>query len=900
MCLLFCKYSKWLIATQIVLRNFVQIKSMKTSCYCIILLFFSFTGFCQDLKPAVVKDEGDTLKQIFSKGKVGLVHQNGRQILESKYTGVKVEEFGIRLYDGDLQGYLPNGSSKIIPANYKEITQVEAYFEASTENGTVDLYHGSELIASDLDTGPGESGVLPGGILIIRKEEKAGIIDQKGNVIIPLEYSGIEAVSSFQYSLDNNTVIDYILVLDKSDYFYSPESEGFLLYGEPVLYLAKADGTRITDSIFTEFSYNIELDEFSLRCNNKLAFMKPGFRIDYSPYESITGFMEWKICSTGEKSIVFDRFDHAIDTFQSVIIPTRNVFYQENEESVEMASYSETIFEEFVYVTRNNGDTSQMAIYDLRNRQLVSNWEQGLTFIRKGKSASGTAVWIYMNEWGKVAYRISTAEKSSACEYQDIYPVNNQFYALRKVGEPFHSLCELVGDSVFVERAEIDKAFGSFNYTGINTPSVNETDADLSSGFVDEWGNYYSYSMDTASKTELILLVPFTVFKNAYGKLGFISWDGKVRDLNADTLFQNSMHTTLIEYQSGGLWGAAEVVWGDVSKPDRQAPGYFKLLEDIALIYRLSEDEQRYVDSRGRVFYSTNIERMVSKQGKWKGAKVYSEFEDKMDTAIPFAYREIVPAWNAKDYLVQNKAGKWGVLSAFNDTVFPFAYDLLTFDLGKPDAMHEVFPYTEYDEVCYTTSGNFHGILSLNLRKEIPPVYDWVQFISENAFIVNKGGKYGVYDYNLNQKIKPVFDELMIASSLSGVFMLRVKKNDKWYTAEFFEGKVPDQQTILQALPCDFVVDEFGFIQKENGYEVVNLMDGSQIQKEGEFTDYLVEKPLLVKDGKLYILDSKGKLLYPDALTNVVFQEDGTILSTFKGITYKYSLSKKSRTVFTK
>jgi hypothetical protein len=858
---------------------------MKTSC-CIILLFLCFNGLGQDSIRFSVN------------GKVGLKHKNGTLIVEPKYTDLKIEPDGIRLYDNELQGYLPNGSNQIIPANYVAISPIGSYFEAHNEDGRIDLYLGSDFIAGDLDSGPQMTEVLTAtNWIIVRKDEKAGIIDQKGNVVVPMEYSGIEAVSSFQYQLDNSNIVDYILVLDKGDYFYSPESEGFLLYGEPVLYLAKADGTLISDSVFTEVSYNAELDEFSLRCNNKLAFMKSEFRIDYLPYESITEYMRWRICSTGEESILFNQFNTAIDTFQSVIIPERRVVH-ENPEEYELPYYDETLFEEFVYVTRNYGDTAQMAIYDLRNQQLVSNWEQGVTFVRKGKSAAGAVVWVYMNEWGKMAYRISTAKKSSTFEYQDIYPVTDRFYALRKEGNPFYMLCELMGDSIFVERAEIDETFGSFNYTGLNTQKVDEYDADLSRGFMDEFGNYYPYSTDSTSKAGSILLVPFTVFKNAYGKLGFISWNGKVLDLNADTLFQNSMYSTLIEYKSGDLWGAAEVIWGDVFKPDQQVPERFKLMEDFALIYRLSEDEKHYIDSKGRVFYSTNPERMISKKDGLKGAKVYSEFEDKIDIAIPFVYREILPAWNG-NYLVQNKGKKWGILTPFNDTLFPFKYDLLSFESAKADGIHEVFPYRDYDEMCYSTSGNFHGILSLNLRREIPPVYDWVQFISESVFVVNKGGKYGVYDYNLNQRIKPVFDELMIGSSLSGVFILRAKKADKWYNIEFFEGNIPDQSTLLQTLPCDFVVDELGFIKKENGFEVVNLMDGSQVQKEGDFTDYLSEKPLLVKDGKLYILDSKGKLLYPDALTNVVFREDGTILSTFNGITYSYALSKKSKTVFT-
>lgn len=855
---------------------------MKTS-ICVLVMFLTFHCLSQD-----------SLRFI-KNGKVGLMHRDGRIILEPKYTDFTIEADGIRLIDADLQGYLPNGSKKEIPLEYTDVSLNQHYFEAKKPGGTVDLYVGSELIASDLDCGLQMTDMLPAkNWIIIRKEEKSGIIDQKGTIILPMEYSGIEAVSSFQYWLNDSLLVDYMLVLDKSEYFYSPEAEGFMRFGEPVWYLAKADGKLITDSIFTEVSYNPELDELSLRCNNKMAFMNKEFQIDYLPYERITDFMEWKFCSTVEQTILFNRFNIAIDTFQQVIIPERSVVYT-NPEDYEVPYYNETLYEDFVYVTKSSGDTTLMAIYDLKNQKLVSNWEQEVTFVRKGKSTSGAIVWIYWNGSGKLAYRISTAEKSSPYEYQQIFPVNNRFYALRKEGNPFYMLCELVQDSVFVERIEMDKAFGSFNYTGENTLSVEEYDADLLRGFVDEFGNYYSYSTGSESENSPVLVTPFTLFKNVYGKLGFISWNGKVVDLNADTLFQSSRSSTLIEYRVGNLWGAAEVAFGSYFKPDQAETNRFHLFEDVSLIYRLSEDEKSYVDSKERLFYSTNIERTISKNGKWKGTKVYSEFEDKEDIAIPFVYLEILPAWNNIDYLAKNPNKKWGILSAFNDTVFPFQYDKLEF--AKINDPNDFFPYRDFDQQCLTTIGKFQGLLSLNLRKEIPAVYDRVTYVPEAAFIVVKKRKFGVYDYNLDEKIKPVFDELFIAASLSGVYILRAKKENKWYNLEFFEGKVPDQTTLLQAISCDFVINELGFVKKKNGYEVVNLMDGSMVQKEGDITNYLSEKPLQVIDGKIYIFSSKGKLLYPEGLTNVVFHEDGRVISTVNGVTYSYSLLKKDKKI---
>lgn len=867
---------------------------MKISFY-FILLFIPFRAFSQDAELVASRDKNDTVKRVFVNGKVGLVHTDGRQILEPEYTDVRMEEQGIRLYNKNLQGYLPKGSKEIIPVNYKNITPNNEYFEAENEGGMIDLYFGSKLLASDLDSGLQLMDILfATNCVIIRKEEKAGIMDRKGTLIVPLEYSAIEAKTSFQYNLNDSVITDYILVLDKSEYFYSPESEGFLLYGEPVLYLAKADGILITDSVFSEVFYNPELDEFSLRCNNKLAFMKPDFRIDYSPYERITDFMEWKICYTGKEAIVFNRFNMAIDTFLSVIIPARDIFYTENEESVEMSSYSETIYEGFVYVTKNSGDTSFMAIYDLRNQKMVSGWEEGLTYVRKGKSVSGSTVWIYMNAWGKLAFS-TLRGGSSAFEYDDIYPITNQFYAFKKEGETAHVLCELVGDSVFVERATIDKTFGSFNYTGINTPGVYEYDANLSRGFVDEFGNYYPYSTDSAATDSPILLVPFTVFKNSQGKLGLISWNGKVVDLNADSLCQRSNANTLIDYRAGNLWGAVEVAQGSNFKPDQAYSGQFRLMEGIHLIYRQEEAEKRYVDSKGRVFYSDNIERTISKKGKLKGSEVYSDYEDKQQVAIPFVYSELLPVWDNLHFIAKGPTKKWGIISAFNDTVFPFQYDKLELaGISEPNAF---FPYRDYDQQCFTTKGKSHGLISLNLRKEIPAVYESVQYIPEAAFIVKKEGKFGVYDYNLTEQIKPVFDELFIAGSISGVYVLRARKGERWYNLEFFEGKVPDQTTLLQTLPCDLVINETGFVKNGDAYKSINFMEAPAIPKDADIATYLNDKRLRLKDGKIFLTDPKGKFLYQEGLTNIVVQED-QVISVENGVTYSYSLLKKQKNPF--
>jgi hypothetical protein len=278
-----------------------------------------------------------------------------------------VEPLGVRFYEDELQGFLPHGQQTPIPPIYKEIIPIYGYFEGLTENGTVDLYYGTELIASDLDTPPLETDVLlESKLIVIRKDEKAGIIDQKGTIIIPLEYSTIERIPSFSYVLNDRTPIEYILAMDHAEYFYSPESDGFLRFGAAEFSLVKADGTRISDSIFTEVSnVNPETNVISLKLSKKLAVLDNQFKITYSPYEEVIEFLEWKFCATGTEKLILNSYNEVIDSFAEVQIPYK-LSWIRNEEDLETTYYDEMLFADFVYVLKPDDANYLTAIYDLR------------------------------------------------------------------------------------------------------------------------------------------------------------------------------------------------------------------------------------------------------------------------------------------------------------------------------------------------------------------------------------------------------------------------------------------------------------------------------------------------------------------------------------------------------
>src|SRR5690606_42077917 len=59
-----------------------------------------------------------------------------------------------------------------------------------------------------------------------------------------LEYSFIDRIPSFMYALKDHTPADYILMMDKAEFFYSPEQNVFFRFGPAQLSIARADGDR--------------------------------------------------------------------------------------------------------------------------------------------------------------------------------------------------------------------------------------------------------------------------------------------------------------------------------------------------------------------------------------------------------------------------------------------------------------------------------------------------------------------------------------------------------------------------------------------------------------------------------------------------------------------------------
>jgi hypothetical protein len=113
--------------------------------------------------------------EIFKEGKQGILDNNGNLIFDYKYPNVrKIEIDKLFIIQKDENEYLIDDKGKIISDGFKEIETLE--------------YNDEENYKSKLYS-----------IVTKNQNNKVGMIDQKGNTIIPNEYYSIEEISDLKY-----------------------------------------------------------------------------------------------------------------------------------------------------------------------------------------------------------------------------------------------------------------------------------------------------------------------------------------------------------------------------------------------------------------------------------------------------------------------------------------------------------------------------------------------------------------------------------------------------------------------------------------------------------------------------------------------------------------------------
>lgn len=113
--------------------------------------------------------------EIFKEGKQGIVDHNGNLIFDYKYPNVRKTEIDkLFIIQKDNKEYLIDDKGKILSDGFKEIKTLE--------------YRNEENYRSKFYC-----------ILTKNQDNKAGMIDQKGNTILPNEYDSITEISDLQY-----------------------------------------------------------------------------------------------------------------------------------------------------------------------------------------------------------------------------------------------------------------------------------------------------------------------------------------------------------------------------------------------------------------------------------------------------------------------------------------------------------------------------------------------------------------------------------------------------------------------------------------------------------------------------------------------------------------------------
>ncbi|AEA44547.1 WG repeat-containing protein [Fluviicola taffensis] len=591
--------------------------------------------------------------------------------------------------------------------------------------------------------------------------------------------------------------------------------------------------------------------------------------LDY--VEKDTVFMEWNLKVLGDKTEIRTYFDSPFASFDGVAIPAfRDVYYDELNNGVEV-TWQDGLNWDILQVLQKNGTETKAAFYDVRLRKYWTPWmSQKLDQFYHINFNNETHLFVFVDENGFLNYVSSNGQYHPVTtSYSNIRPASGNFLIVtKKEGEEY--LAELK-DSTIVER---------FPISSYSTSS--------------EYGDPFYISIGTNSAFQN----SFHVFKKGNGKFGIFTTEGKLIDLDADTLVSGD-YQQLVKYYRGNSIGAVNCFTGVRNESEYLDARFMPLGEAVV---RTGPNNEGIIDDRGRAFVTDYLEMNISKKGGYEGISHYSNYETEdgrtLEQAyIPYEYKKLnytlLTDYHPEYILAQNKSNKWGIIDGLNTTVYPFQYDEIQFlEVG--------FPFREFEPQGLTRIGKLHGVIDFRNRKELPAVFDEVKFVDEQVFRTRKATKFGMVDYQLNEQLTPIFDELFVEMFFESNWLIHAQKDGKWYNAVFYEGQIPNQNKLLQEAPCDLVINKLGFIKTEKGYDVIDLISHTYIARNASPMDYLDNQFFQLLNNQIIIIDSKGKNLYKESFTNIHFDVGNPyeITSSKNGVKWTYYTLKKDKRTF--
>ncbi|NML40616.1 WG repeat-containing protein [Chitinophaga sp. G-6-1-13] len=317
-----------------------------------------------------------------------------------------------------------------------------------------------------------------------------------------------------------------------------------------------------------------------------------------------------------------------------------------------------------------------------------------------------------------------------------------------------------------------------------------------------------------------------------------------VDSVSEQSIFSNTDHSMAI-VSSNGRKGLINEKGQWVLKPE-----YDKLeVEFNVYLAVYKQGKMTYADTWGKLLLPLQFEKVgildddrydVKQQGKWG---IYDVRRQQL--VIPAVYDEFDYCGGCgrkSDYLYAKKNGKWGIISAANEVLVPFAFE------------HSHFMMRSDEWVCSFKQNGKNVVVNIPRKKVYgEPLYSQMKVIGNGMLILSKGGRFGLVNRNGEQVLDFIYDDIAdpYGDFASGPY-LTVRKGDKTGIVNM-DGRVVIAPILDEEVSC---TDDY-IIAARNGLYNVFDSTGKSLLPE----DYNEIEPLRSSGGSpLFAL--KQKALY--------------------------------------
>ncbi len=363
--------------------------------------YYSVNSFSEGLAAVVTKSG--------FKERWGFVDKNGEVVIDTKYLdatdfneGIAAVEFGSSTV-GDW-GFIDKNDQYLIEPIYKKVERLSDNFYAVSIQGSRDwtLIDKTNILTQPLYT---EFTYYDNDIFVAKKNYMLGVLDSKGQTIIPFEYKIIDVVGNIIRTNDKIYSIDGDILFDNFVYKKNVGSKWLLIEVDGINTLIDLDGKVVFDENINTVEYKTVIAQISndKTTENELGMayliitytdgMTTIFQDDLTIlYENIENFNKLyngKVIETKIKPNEFDKYGLLYEG-NLVLAPTNN-----------RVTYNKGYF----YVQGLNSDD----IYDSELNKIISNAGSNLVVFenflitRNGNSASKTIFFIYDKMGSKIA-----------------------------------------------------------------------------------------------------------------------------------------------------------------------------------------------------------------------------------------------------------------------------------------------------------------------------------------------------------------------------------------------------------------------------------------------------------------------------------------------------------------